>query len=143
MAILPDVHFTCEPPIDASMIAPLDVEAVGPDSPLVQGGPLIYLTHAPVEMDLAAGVRINCPSPGLGTISVAVYADGVKIFSLDQVLSTQTHLASKALVKPQYRIIPAATRLDCRVEVISQPGAYPGWKGLRVAFLPVAVPTPP
>lgn len=135
---IPNLTFQCEQP-DFYMIAPLDIEALAPDELYVVSD-LIYLTHAPVIMELLAGIRLNCPAPASGNVAVQILADGVEIFTVDQLITGGTRVVAPDQIKPAYRTIAAGVKLQLLIKSISLP--YEEWKGLRVAFLPKAIEVP-
>lgn len=142
--ILRGRSFECLPepiPEEEFMIAPLDVEALGPTS-TVAVGVMEYLTHSKVFMDLKGGVGINCPFPGTGTMTLEVYADGQKIFNNPLVFTGQTMTVPRSGLRDAWKTIQSGIRLDVQVTALSNPATYPGFRGLRVVFLPQAIEIP-
>lgn len=131
--------FECAPiPEDEDMIAPLLAEAYNPEGSVIVGK-MVYLTHAPVTMNLNGGIAINCPSPGVGTMYVDIFADGQKIFDSPVAVKGQWTKIPRTGIKEIWRTINPGTRLDIQVASLSNPSGYPYWTGLQAIFLPIAI----
>lgn len=131
--------FECAPePEDEDMIAPLLCEAYNPEGSVIVGK-MVYLTHAPVTMNLNGGVAINCPNPGTGTMYVDLYADGQKMFDSPVAIKGQWTKIPKSGIKEDWRVISAGVRFDIQVASLSNPSGYPLWRGLQAIFLPIAI----
>lgn len=138
--VIRGASFECaEPePVDETMIAPLNAEAYNPEGSVIVGK-RVYLTHAPVAMYLNAGITINVPGVGTGTMYVDVYADSQKIFDSPIQVKTGFTKIPRSGIKEAWRTIAAGTKLEVEVESLSAPGGYPTWRGLQVCFLPAAI----
>ena len=136
---VPGITLNCNTPPEETMKDFEDYEPIIPTDDLVQGGPLIYITHAPFEFVIAEGIRISCPYKGAGTKTIGVYAGNVgveqNIFIAPVVLDTDTVLVPWTNIKPQFRTIGAGVRLACRVDAETGVNPYQSWYGLRVAFI--------
>lgn len=125
-------------PVDETMIAPLNAEAYNPEGSVIVGK-MVYLTHAPVSMYLNAGISINVPGVGTGTMYVNLYADGQLMTDDPIQVKTGFTKIPRSGIKVGWQTLPAGTKLEVKVESLSSPDAYPPWKGLQVCFLPTAI----
>lgn len=127
-------------PVDDSMIAPVDYDVLGPNEAFSIGS-LIYIAHAPVNLDLNRGIRVSVPFKQTGTATLLLYADGQVITNSPFVITSDTAVIPRSDIKSLWRIIPEGARLEAMISAMSDYAPYPApqWKGLRVAYLAIGV----